>query len=176
MKQETLGRIAIGLSAACVCLVGATIIVLVTPSIRATLGLTPSIQPGYVQGDRIDVPARVYESSPYTVIVFARSNCPVCQRVKPWLAQMTASVQRQTAARVVMVATNAGLDEEVAFGREIGLGQEQVVLLPSQALRVKLVPTVVLVDRRGEVLYSVEGAPESPANLIPRIVNLAQSR
>lgn len=177
MSQDALGRSAVALAVTCVLLVGATFFALLTPSIRTTLGLTPRVSPAYARGDRIDVPPSIYESSAFTVVLFARSDCGVCQRVKPWLSEMRAAVEARPAVQVVMVAINARLDDEVEFAREIGLGRERVFPLTPQGLKARLTPTLVLVDRQGTVLFSIDGAaPDQTAGAIPTIVNLTQSR
>jgi hypothetical protein len=177
MNQDAIGRTAIGLSVGCVAVLAATIASLVSPGIRSTLGLMPAAARSYQHGEHIDVPSSLYGSSPYTVVLFARSDCGVCQRIKPWLSETIAAVEGQTPAKVMMVATNSRLDEEVFYAREIGLGPERVVQLASTTLKVRQVPTLVLVDRRGTVQYSVDGAPNiSTADLISRITTLTESR
>jgi len=177
MKQDTLGRLAIGISVACVVGVGATIAALTSPAIRSTLGLMPIAPASYVRGERIDVPASLYETSPHTLVLFARSDCGACQHIKPWLAQTIGTLEQKTGTRVVMVATNARLDDEIAYAAEIGLARDRVVPLASTSLKVRQVPTLVLVDRQGSVLYSLDGAPNIPAtDVISRIATLTESR
>jgi hypothetical protein len=49
---------------------------------------------------------------------------------------------------------------EQQFARDIGLDERQVVPLDLTTLRVRGVPTVLLVDTAGKILAVTEGAPK----------------
>jgi hypothetical protein len=60
----------------------------------------------------------------------------------------------------VMVLVSEGTEaEERPYLRELGLGDDRLAGVNFTALRLQHVPTTVLVDRRGEVRYSLEGTP-----------------
>jgi hypothetical protein len=161
MKPELAGRIALTAATVCLATVGVTVGALAMPAVRTKIGLAPVMTPSYAPGDRIDLPASTYEASSYTVILFVRSDCGVCQRIKPWLTQLAATLQRQPAVRVVVVASGGHASDEVRYAAELGVGSERVFVVPSGALKLRSVPAFVLVDQRGAVRYSQEGAPRA---------------
>jgi len=175
MKRDTFGQLALTIALVCVLVLVATLATLAMPSIRLVLGFAPAQAGAYALGERIDVPPAVYESSQYTVVVFARSGCGVCQQMKPWLSDLAERVQQRASSRVVMVVGAGQLKDEIAFAGEIGLGRERVVPLTPGPIKVQVVPTVVLVDRQGRVLFVQEGAPLAERDaVIDRIVTLTQ--
>jgi thiol-disulfide isomerase/thioredoxin len=105
------------------------------------------------------VPATVYESSPYTVVLFARSSCGACKSAKPLFKKLVANIERRSSARVVMIAPMANRQDEVTYAKELGLDETQLLQLDLKDLRLRRVPTVVLLDQRGIVRYTREGAP-----------------
>ena len=161
MKSDLVGRIALAITVGCLVMVGLTVGALATPAGRARMGLAPAPAPSYAVGARIDVPASVYDASPYTVVLFARSDCGVCQQSKPWLAALTTALQRQSTVRVVMIASGEHLSDEVQYAADLGIGRDRVVPLAPRALKARLVPSLVLVDRQGVVRYSQEGVPRA---------------
>jgi hypothetical protein len=160
--STSIGRVAVAISTICVLTVVVTLGVLMMPAVRLALGFSPAAPVGYALGDRLDVPSWVFDSSDHTVVVFARSSCAASQRLSSWLAEMTARVQRQTSIRVVMVVGRSRLDEEHAFAATIGLGPDRVVVV-ERVPKIRVVPTVIVVNRHGRVLLTQEGAPTSEA-------------
>lgn len=89
--------------------------------------------------------------------MFARSTCTVCQRSVPFLAQLVRESAR--AGVQVRLLSNAPLTpDELAYARALGLDSTQVVVADWRTLRVKRVPTLVLVNQRGEIDYAREGS------------------
>jgi len=154
-SASVIGRIAIAVAVSCLALVTLTAVAVARPDFRDALGLGPA--PAYVVRGHIDVPPAVYASSPYTIVLFARSTCPVCRQSVPSFIRL---VEKSKAAgvqvRLLSVAPVA--EDELAYAKAIGLDTTEVVGADLKALRVKRVPTVVLVNSQGEIQYAREGA------------------
>ena len=136
-------------------LVTVTAIVLAMPDLRDALGLGP--RPAYATRSRIDVPPAVYRTSSYTVVLFARSTCAVCRSSVTFLTKL---VREAAAAGVAvrLLSSAPVAPDELAFAQGIGLGPAEVVAVDMRTIRVARVPTIVLVDREGEIRYAREGA------------------
>jgi thiol-disulfide isomerase/thioredoxin len=158
-KGDWVGRIAFALSIGSAALVLLTVGALAMPAARARLGLAPVRTSGYPVGGRIDVPPSVYDASPYTVVLFARSTCVFCQRARPLFAKLAADVAEDPSVRMVMVSSPSGRTGDLEYARSVGLDESRIVVLDPRSLRLKTVPTLVLVDRQGQVRYSHEGMP-----------------
>lgn len=156
-RDVVIRRIATAVALACAATVALTIAAAAHPTIRARLGLVPVRVPAYRAGERIDAPPRVYTSSPLTVLLFIRGNCPTCQRSQPVFKSL-ADRLAATPARMVLV-TDTRRPEDAAYASAIGIDSSGVAPLDFSALRLKSVPTLVLVDREGRVLYALEGVP-----------------
>lgn len=140
-----------------VALLAVTVAALLVPALLVRLGLREETVRAYHVDETIDVPLSVYEGSPYTLIVFARSSCPVCQRVGP---QLRALVESATAAGQVnrrLVAVAGADADEVAFGSALGIAADEIVDGTGLKVRARTVPTVLLVTREGRIAYVVEG-------------------
>src|SRR5262249_8929964 len=98
----------------------------------------------------------------HTLLLFARSGCPTSQRVKPLLTALVADVADRDGGSVVMVTATANQSDEVRFASELGLGRDHVISIPPGSVKARRVPTIVLVNERGTVLYTQEGAPRGP--------------
>jgi hypothetical protein len=136
-------------------LVAVTAIVLARPGLRDAVGLGPAA--AYAAHSRIDVPPEAYQASPYTVVIFARSTCAVCRSAVPFLTTLV----REAAAHGVAARLISGTPDardEVAFAETFGLGGGAIVGADFRSLRVKRVPTIVLVDRDGVIHSAREGA------------------
>lgn len=174
--DEIAGRLALIVTAVCGALILLTAGALLTPAVREWIGLTPGA--AYPAGTTIDVPASVYSTSVRTVLLFARYNCQGCQRAKPFLAAVVKGAVRSPDTRVVLVTEPAHHDAEVAYGREIGLDDSDVVGLDLTKLRLHRVPTIVLVDGHGVVQYAFEGtpAPDAQDPVLTRVLSAVSVR
>lgn len=107
--------------------------------------------------------AAVYGGSPYTVVLFARFGCGACERAKPLLSSLAKDIAGRPGVRFVMVTGTASRTENLAYARELGLAEAAVVSITLTDLRLRQVPTLLLVDRQGVVRYAQEGALPSSA-------------
>lgn len=161
---------------------GAVVLVLVTLGIGALVVSTRARslvmgQPGLLQldsgyrvDDTIDVSPHLYSETPYTVIMFARSSCPACVASKPLFAAITERASRQSQVRAVMALSDDAFDSDVAFADEIGVPRDAQVTIPFSELRLRSVPTTVVVDRTGRVLRVRDRAP-SEGESVERLAN-----
>jgi peroxiredoxin len=145
----------------CVAVVAGSLVLAVRPDWRRGLGLGG--RHGYTAGEQVDLPERVYGSSPFTLVVFSRSDCPACQGAKPALKDLIDALRQLSTVRVAMVAAHGEAPEEQQFGRDLGLDKSEVLQIDLDDLRLEHVPTTLLVDRHGRVHYSLEGPP-TPSN------------
>ena len=169
--ERFIARFAVLLAVACVTVVGATVLAVRSPALRTHLGL--GRPPAYRVDAQIDVPDRLYRSSSHTLFIFARSSCAACQAAKPTFAAL-ADRLRRASSDVVLITGGADARDEAAYASDLGLDASHLVPMNLSALRVKLVPTLVLVDQGGRVVYSIEGVPTDADQA--RLIEAAASR
>lgn len=152
-------RLATSVTLFCVALVACTLVVAAFPGLRARLGLVVIETPSYAVGDQIDVPASMYDVRPLTVLLFARSTCGTCESAAPTFSAMLAPVHLNQQGAIRLISTGANQVDELAYARRIGLDDADMQTLDVKGLRLRLVPTLLVVDRRGVVRYASEGVP-----------------
>ena len=155
--DAVLRRVATVVTLACAALVALTVLLLFRPTLRATFGFETAAGPAYRVGDRVDVPPDLYDSSAATVLIFARSTCGACQRATTELAAVVARLRTIASVRITLVAAANRADDELAFARAIGLNGDERTTIAVTGLRLRVVPTVLVVDRAGVIRYSSEG-------------------
>jgi hypothetical protein len=156
--------------AACLVTVAVTA---VYPLLQARLGATVV---GYRVGETIDLPAEVYRNQPRTVVVFARSSCAASQRMKPLFARIVEQVSGDSSASVTLVTPQANASGEAGFADELGIPVRQHITRELTALRVARVPTVVVVNQRGQVEYVQSGQPQTAASEAALLAAVAPAR
>ena len=156
---------------------GLVLILLITamtvawPRVTSALGMRPRpVELAYRAGQTIDTPADWYQTSPYTLVVFARASCGACQQAEPFLKQLVSNLGARST--VVLGSTGKEPNEELGYGRAIGLDDAAVKVVPA-GLRVRATPTLVLVDRQGQILAAWEGV--GPEKKQAQIVKTIQS-
>jgi hypothetical protein len=169
---ERLARGAIALAAAAVAVVGVTATLVARPDLRARMGLAPE---AYAVNQVVDVPHAIYDSSSYTLLIFARSTCEVCQRSSGFLRRLAAEAST-AGVNVRLVSSTPVVGSELAFARVLGLGDAQVAPVDLKTVRLRRVPTIVLVDRSGEIHYARESAvpPSEQEDVIKTLVSLTR--
>jgi hypothetical protein len=144
-----------------VAIVAVTIAAIASPTFRARFGFgRPAAYPA---GSQIDVPGGLYNRSPLTLVLFIRSSCIACQNAKPMFATIKSDFDK-AAVPTTLVTNGQHADEEAAYARELGVDPSRLVALDYSGTKLKLsvVPTLALVNQRGDVVYSVEGIPTEP--------------
>jgi thioredoxin-related protein len=156
-NEVLIRRIATAAAVTCLAVVAITALLISVPSLRARVALL-SVRTSYRVGERIDVSPHVYENSPLTLLVFTRSNCAACQAAKPALKNIAGHL-KATPAQMILVVGSPDASSEIGYASEIGLDRTRIAGVNLTALRLQSVPTLVLVSRSGEVLYTTEGPP-----------------
>ena len=152
--DRIVGRAALAASVALALLLVGTI-AWITASVR---GWLPSSRAPYVVGELIDVPAAVYRQTPFTIVLFARSNCGACESAVPFHQSLVTLVAGRPNARMVLVSPIADRAREVTYAGTLGLADAAVIPWPTPAPRVRAAPTLVVVNDRGVILAVWEGA------------------
>lgn len=153
---------------------GLVLILLVTammvawPRVTNALGMRHAPEPAYKTGQTIDTPKEWYAGADHTLVVFARASCGACQTAEPFLKQLVADLAAKSA--VVLGSTGKEPTQELDYGRALGLDEAAVKVVPA-GLRVRATPTLVLVDRQGQVLAAWEGVgPEKKQDEIRQTI------
>ena len=155
-RDALLGRVALLFAAACVSVVAATVLMFALPAVRDYLSGRPS-SIAYVEGDVIDLHRSTYGSNANTVFLFSRSSCAACQASKPVMTAIVADLARLPDVHVVLVTGGGSPEEERVFAVELGIDSSDIHPIDLTGLRVRVVPTMVLVDRTGRILMAREG-------------------
>src|SRR5262245_46465866 len=93
-SDRAIHRVATTMLVTCVLLLGATVVAVAWPRITHTLGVKPAVRElAYTTGQTIDVPSDWYQSSPYTVVLFARASCGACQNAQPFFKQLVTGLK-----------------------------------------------------------------------------------
>jgi hypothetical protein len=168
-SDKNIHRVAAGMLVACVVLLGATVVVVAWPRITHTFGVKPAPREmSYRTGQTIDVPAEWYQSSPYTVVLFARASCGACQNAQPFFKQLVTGLRGR--ATFVLAGSEVERDDDAQYGRALGLKDAAIRVAPPD-LKVRNVPTLVLINQRGEILGAWEGVgpPEQQTTIAKAI-------
>ncbi len=153
-------RAAFAAVAVSVTVVLATAAVLATPRVRDAI-MNPV---AYSVGQRIDVPPTAYASSPYTLLIFGRGTCAASRQAAPFL-QSLANETRRLGIAPRLVSEDAHAAGADVFVASLGLQPSEVLRVNVSTLRVRVVPTVVVVDRFGRILYVREGVVPASATV-----------
>lgn len=150
-------RIATGVGVACVAALSLTAAMAAVPALKGRVGWSTPPPLSYVVGSAVDLNASLYDATPRTVFIFARSSCGACQRSKPQMAALVRELAAHNDTCVVLVTPPNAVEDTEFFAREIGLDSSRIARVAPASLRVRVVPTVVVVDRHGTVLLGKEG-------------------
>ena len=167
--DRAINRAATTMLVTCVLLLGATVVAVAWPRITHTLGVVPAArEAAYRTGQTIDVPAEWYQSSGYTVVIFARASRGACQQAQPFFRQLVSGLKGR--ASVVLAGSPQERDDDAAYGRALGLKDAALQVAPV-GLKVRATPTLVLLNQRGEILGAWEGVgpPEQQTTIAKAI-------
>lgn len=134
----------------------------------------PRSSSGYRVGEGIDVPRAWYaEAAGPVVLLFVRHDCPVCESAAPVVTELRARLGGR-GIPVGLVAPDRDAEAERAFAEQLGFGPDQTHVADLGSIRLSTVPTVVLVDREGTVLYEsrVPVDPEAGQALLAELVRI----
>ena len=140
-----------------------SLMVLRAPGLGVSTLLESLFDRSYAKGDIIELPLPAYSGSRVTIAVYGTSFCPASRSSAPFLRRLFHAIAGDAGTRSVFVPTASVSDYEVRFAEDIGLRPDDIVEVPRPIARIKLVPTVIVVDRTGQVLFVREGALDAAA-------------
>jgi hypothetical protein len=136
--------------------VAATLVVCIVPRFRdAVVSRAPAV---YAEGDVLTLLPTDLRLDRRNVVLFSRHDCGVCQQSKGEFAKLVADLTDARSTRIVLVVPAPVNEDEVRFGRDIGLNSENLLGMTLRGTRVRGVPSVALVDQQGKILMFHEGA------------------
>lgn len=145
----------------CLLALAGTVALVVSPSLRARVGVGPAIDgPAYAVGDRVDIDAASYNSSPVSVILFARSTCAACQRSADFHKQVVAA-GRTFGIPTVLVTPSTDAAAERVYAEGLGITSANVHQAPPGSIKLRSVPALMVVDRSGLIRHVWFGAPDA---------------
>jgi hypothetical protein len=165
-------RIAVGIIAFCTLALAVTALVGFVPALKARLGWGSVERAAYLVGDSIDVPHDLYDGSDQTLIVFASGTCGACLRSAPALSRLAEKL-RGSRTRFLLITPAARRVDQQTLVSAASLQAAESTALDLTTLRLKNVPTLVLVNQTGRILYSREGYLDEDG---AQAVRLAMSR
>jgi len=154
---RTIERIATAISVGLGLLLTITVVTVAWPRVTSALGIertAPAPALAYAAGSTIDTPEAWHRDASYTLVLFARASCGACQTAAPYLQTLVARV-RETGV-VVLAGSESAREEDAGYARSLGLTDAEFRVTPA-GVRVRVTPTLVLVNRQGRVLGSWEG-------------------
>jgi len=171
-SDRAIHRVATTMMVTCMLLLAATVVAVAWPRITHTLGVKPAVrEAAYRTGQVIDVPEDWYQSSPYTVVLFARASCGACQNAQPFFKELASDLKGRAA--VILASSEQEREEDAEYGHGIGLKDPAIRITPA-GLKVRVTPTLVLINRRGEILGAWEGVgPAEQQSTIAKAIDRA---
>ena len=145
MSDLFLRRAATAVTIGCVAVVAGSALLMAVPALRQRWGHSPAPSLAYAVGDRIDLPAAIHSSSPLTLLLFTRTGCGGCQAAKSAFVSLVAALRETPSVRTLMIVREGSEREEREYLRAIGLDEDRLVGVDFRNLRLRRVPTMVLV-------------------------------
>lgn len=146
-----------------VALTAAAVAVLVLGGTIAAGFALPRLRPApvpdglaYLVGTELDAPVAAAIGPGPHLVLFAQATCATCDASRPVLGQLIKDASAAGLATAMVTTLDTPQTNE-EFASSIGLGAERVALLNFEGLRIKRVPTLLVVDRAGVVIRSHEG-------------------
>jgi hypothetical protein len=153
----------------------ATVVVAASPSVRLALGVGADA-PSFVPGDTLDLPDALRSPAGRTLVIFADATCRVCERGKGLLADVVSSATAVPDLSVRLVTGTAWPDSQQAYVRALSLDDSAWATADLHRMKVRRVPTVVLIDRDGTVIQSWDGLPSSAALIVNGVASHTMAR
>ena len=159
-----LRRGALALTLALTSSLTATVVVVAWPRVSRAMGVTPPPpEPAYRAGQPVDVPTDWIDGRDITVVLFAQSGCGACQKAGPFFVELINSVRNRAG---FVLATHGRDEDERFYAKSLGVSDESIRATPEGA-RVRLTPTLLVVQRDGRILHVWEGVgPEQQQKAI----------
>ena len=161
MLNKWMARSAIALSILCIMVITTSVVIARSTTVYNYLGRTISNW----KSRSVSVTSAAYRDSSVTVLIYARGNCPACAASASALKELVKTVKplRNVSTRLV---TPRNVEDEQEYARTIGLDQSAIVVAKRLEMEpVKTVPSIVVVNRDGHILYRQTGFITVPPNL-----------
>jgi len=145
----------------CLVVLSGTTALVVSPAMRQWLGVGPGAQPpAYAVGDLVDINAEIYRASPVSLVLFARSTCPACQRSADFHKHVVAAGKTYGIPSVLMTPSEDVAAERV-YAEGLGIAATDVHRVPTGSIKLRSVPALMVVDRAGLIRHVWFGAPDA---------------
>jgi hypothetical protein len=107
----------------------------------------------------MDVPDALYTGGNLTLLLFVRASCPACESAAPTFARLVSGLEgTETDVRVLTPVADRA--RQLEYVNSLGLDENRLIQIELRALKVRSVPTAVLVNHRGVILGVSEGTDE----------------
>ena len=126
---------------------------IVTTMIIAIVGITAAI--AFRPTGNIEIPAAWRSHSEYTLIIFGRDSCPACQASADFHKALTAAAEANGVRTVA--ALTASIGDPARFAASLGVSPDRALRANPAPAHLKSVPTVIVVNRNGDILKKTEG-------------------
>lgn len=138
-----------------------TVALVVSPALRTNVGVGPASEPPpYAAGDRVDIETAAYTSSPVSLILFARSTCPACQRSSDFYRQVVAEGKTHGVSTVLVTPSTDSAAERL-YAEDLGISGGQVYQALPGSIKLRAVPALMVVDASGLIRHVWFGAPDA---------------
>jgi hypothetical protein len=153
--EQWLGRAAIAGIVILLTLISATALVLSNPSwrdrIRRQAGWVTEFSVGAPSG----LPTAWHQRTTPTVVIFVSSTCVACRQSLPFHRELRSAI---TAAGLgAVTALTSAQDDTATYAANESLPLTDVVRFDAVGSRLRVVPTILILDSRGSVLEKKEG-------------------
>lgn len=159
--EETARRLLTTVIVVSVVVLAGTAALVWSPTLREMVGVGPTVEPPpYQSGDVVDVPASVYQSSNRTLLLFARSDCAACQRSESFHQSVIAAAAAADTA-VALMSPTVDTASEVSYAARLGVPVDHVHAIAPGSIKLRTVPTLMLVDATGRIQHVWFGATDA---------------
>lgn len=123
-------------------------------------------------GSAAELPPEWIDGAKPTIVIFISGACEACRQSAPFHRDLRASVGA-AGLRVLTVLTSLN-DDAAAYAASESLSERDVVRFDATGSRLRVVPTILIVDRNGVVVEKTEGVlPEAEQHaLMTRVGSL----
>lgn len=161
MSDAFVRRLSTTVVVVCLLALAGTMALVVSPSLRTSVGVGPAAEPPpYAAGDRVDIETAAFASSPISLILFARSTCPACQRSSDFYRQVVAEGKTRGVPAVLVTPSNDAEAERV-YADSLGIAGTQVYQALPGSIKLRAVPALMVVEASGLIRHVWFGAPDA---------------
>jgi hypothetical protein len=155
-SSEAIRRLGSIVLVGCVVVIALSVAIAASPALRARLFPGTVEAPSYRVNDYVDVSASAFDGHSKTLIYFSTPTCAACARSEGALSGLVRHAMSHDIGVVLVRPEGVGSDNAM-FSERTGVDVSHVLSLDLGHLRVRRVPTLLIVDRTGKVLMYHEG-------------------